>query len=364
MSKINILLPFKEKFSSKIMSSVSISVQANIEKSTYKNEIKIYGQHTQDPLFPDKFIGIKKPWFPFKSKNIHLAKKMCDEIKNLKINDPIIEVHNRPYLVRLIKERVKDARVILFFHNDPLEMRGSKHDKERLSIVKNCSAICFVSKYLKNQYLKNINFMPKNLHILYNGVNYNLKNPVKKEKNIIFVGRLVKEKGAHLFLEAAKVLSKKYNKWKFIVVGSAYLGSEIETDFSRKIVSLVRQLGSNVEFTGYLPHQKSQRMIEKSEILVVPSIWNEPFGLVVAEGMIHGCAIITTNKGGIPEIIQDKGIILETINTQSIVDSIELLINDQPLRKQFQKKVIDNFFFTAFNSSKYLDELRKKIICS
>ena len=61
MTEINILLPFKEKFSKNSMSSVSISVSANVEKSVYKKNIKIFGQHVEDPIYNDLFIGIKKP---------------------------------------------------------------------------------------------------------------------------------------------------------------------------------------------------------------------------------------------------------------------------------------------------------------
>ena len=362
MSEINILLPFKEKFSKNMMSSVSITVDANFRESVFKNKITIYGQEVNEPLQKNNFFGIKTTKIPFVSKNLNLAKSMCNEINRLNIKCPIIEIHNRPYLLKIIKKRVKNAKIILFFHNDPLEMKGSKSIQQRQYIINNCSAICFVSNYIRNQFLINLNEYTDKLHVIYNGVNLVSKIQYEKEKLVTFVGRLVEEKGAHLFLEAVKKLHKKYKDWTFIVVGSTYLGTNSKTKYSKKISLLVLDLGANVKFTGYLPYEKSQTLMQKSEILVVPSIWNEPFGLVVAEGMLCGCAIITSNKGAIPEVIEDKGIVLENINVKKIISSLELLINNSSLRQNFQKKAKHHFKFNAKNSARTLDELRKNIM--
>ena len=362
MSQINVLLPFKEKFTKNMKSSVSITVEANFKESIFKNKITIFGQNINNPMLKDNFFGVKKTTIPFVSKNVHLAKRMCDEINRLNIEYPIIEIHNRPFLLKIIKKKVKKAKIILFFHNDPLEMKGSKSIKDRLYLISNCSSICFVSNYIKNQFLIDLNANTEKLHVLYNGVSLvsNIKH--KKEKLITFVGRLVQEKGAHLFLEAVIKLHKKYKDWDFMVVGSTYLGTNSKTIYSEKIRALVLKLGSNVKFTGYLSYQKSQTVMQKSEILIVPSIWNEPFGLVVAEGMLCGCAIITSNKGAISEIIKDKGILLDNIDVKKITSSLELLINNNSLRQSFQKKAKDKFKFTANNSARALDNLRKKIM--
>ena len=74
--QINIILPYKEQFSKNKASSVSITVKNNFENSLYKNNIKIFGQDIDFPIFPNNFIGVKKPLNFFKSKNKHLAEKM------------------------------------------------------------------------------------------------------------------------------------------------------------------------------------------------------------------------------------------------------------------------------------------------
>ena len=100
--KINILLPFKEKFDKQRASSVSITVSNNMHYSNYLSDILVFGQQTLDPLFPGNFVGINYSIFSFKSKNNYLADYLSKNV--IKTNDKkqLIEVHNRPYLVKRI----------------------------------------------------------------------------------------------------------------------------------------------------------------------------------------------------------------------------------------------------------------------
>ena len=74
--KINILLPFKEKFDKNKASSVSITVRNNLLYSNYINHIKIFGQNVQNPFFEDNFVGLKYSILSLKSKNKFLAHEM------------------------------------------------------------------------------------------------------------------------------------------------------------------------------------------------------------------------------------------------------------------------------------------------
>ena len=76
--KINILLPYKEKFDENKASSVSITVKNNLKHSKFLNDIRIFGQDTDNPLFKKNFKGIKYSLFSLKSKNRYLADQMCN----------------------------------------------------------------------------------------------------------------------------------------------------------------------------------------------------------------------------------------------------------------------------------------------
>ena len=154
--KINILLPFKEKFDENKASSVSITVRNNLLHSNYLNQIKIFGQSVETPLFKDNFFGLKYSILSFKSKNKFLAHEMLKIISKDLDKNQLIEIHNRPYLVEDIA-RGNKFPVSLFLHNDPQTMKGSKSIKERENILAKCVAIFCVSEFIKKKFLDGIN---------------------------------------------------------------------------------------------------------------------------------------------------------------------------------------------------------------
>ena len=73
--------------------------------------------------------------------------------------------------------------------------------------------------------------------------------------------------------------------------------------------------------------------MKSASIIVIPSIWEEPFGLVAAEAMSNGACIIASKVGGIPEIIKDNGILIDKINLKKLSSKIEFLIKNNFKRK-------------------------------
>ena len=100
--KINILLPYKEKFDKSKASSVSITVGNNMKHSCFLKDIKVFGQNTTVPLFKNNFFGVKYSSLSLKSKNKYLADQLSKTILKSNDNKQLIEVHNRPYLVKTI----------------------------------------------------------------------------------------------------------------------------------------------------------------------------------------------------------------------------------------------------------------------
>ena len=361
--KINILLPHKEKFDKKKLSSVSITVLNNFNHSSFKKKIRIFGKKVPEPATPYNFIGIKNPLNIFKSKNFNLAKKMCVLINQDTDNNQLIEIHNRPLLLNFIlKNLKKKIPVNIFFHNNPLEMKGSKTLLEREDIVKNAHTIFCVSKYVKNEFLQGFSFIPDNIHVLHNGVEKKLKKLPLKTKEILFVGRLVEEKGIKLFIDSLENLADKLHDWKFCIAGSSHLGgNEKNSNFAKNCAKKFIKIGKQAYFTGYITHSEVQKLMRSASIVVVPSLWNEPYGLVVAEAMSNGAAVITTLSGGIPEIIGRNGVVIKNINQKKLEKAILTLANDKKILEKYQKLSWQNFEHTACVSSKKLDKHRSKI---
>ena len=359
--KINILLPYKEKFDENKASSVSITVKNNLLHSNYLNEIKIFGQMVENPLFKNNFVGFKYSFLSLKSRNEFLAHEMLRLIKKDPDKKQLIEIHNRPYLINQFTKGAKFP-ISLFFHNDPQEMKGSKLIKEREKILEKCVAVFCVSEFIKKKFLEGINKNIQKVHVLYNGVERKLKKFPKKKKEILFVGRLVHEKGVHLYVDAIKATAMKYPNWSFGLIGSSRLGDNInKNDYSKKIIKKMKSIGSQAQFHGFKNQEFVEEKMKSASIIVIPSLWAEPFGLVAAEAMSSGACIIASKVGGIPEIIKDKGILIDNINLEKLTSKIENLINDNKLREIYQRKAWKNFELSSNTSSKRLDYFRQII---
>ena len=360
--KINILLPYKEKFDENKASSVSITVRNNLLYSNYLNQIKIFGQNVKKPFFKDNFVGLKYSILSFKSKNKFLAHEMLKIITRDIDKNQLIEIHNRPYLLEKITKEEKFP-ITLFFHNDPQTMKGSKSIKDRENILEKCAAIFCVSEYIKNKFIQGINGDIKKIHVLYNGVERKLIRFPVKNKEVLFVGRLVPEKGVHFYVEALKLIANKHPEWRFGLIGSFRLGdNENKNSYVDEVTEKFKSIGSQAKFYGFQDNRFVQEKMKSASIIVIPSLWQEPFGLVAAEAMSNGICIIASKVGGIPEIVESNGILINNINHEKLAEKIDHLIQNDNLRKIYQGKAWKNFKFSSKLSSKRLDNFRKIII--
>ena len=356
---INILLPHKEKFSINKASSVSITVLNNFKYSKYKNLIKIFGQKIDKPLFKDNFIGIKNPILFFKSKNKNLAEKMCKIINKTQTGKKIIEIHNRPYLVKTIHEKTENKVIILFIHNDPLSMRGSKSINERNKLLQRVDKIICVSHFIKNKFLTDVHCHHDKVTVLYNGIERQSFNFPKKKKQIVYVGRIVKEKGVHIYVNAVKKLAHKFKEWEFLIIGSYKLGDKKTSTFAKQTIQEFKNIGSNTKVLGFLSNQNVKQIMRETSLIVIPSLWEEPFGLVAAEAMSCGVGIISSNSGGLSEIIKENGILIENINEQKLVTQLEKVLSSNKILNRLQNLSWKNFNLFSHQTSKQLDVIRK-----
>ena len=274
--KINILLPFKEKFDKNKASSVSITVKNNLKYSKYLDDIQIFGQQTEKPLFEKNFVGIKYFFFSFRSKNRYLADQMIKVIKKSSDNNQIIEIHNRPYLLGFIHKKTNRLPISLFFHNDPKTMRGSKSILEREKILKKCAAIFCVSKYIKSKFLDGIYVNHEKVHVLYNGVDRKHETIPFKKKEVIFVGRLVFEKGLDLYIDVVSVVAKIFPDWNFRLIGSYRLGDNNNANsYAYDAIKKFKKIGNQAKFHGFKTHNFVQKKMKDASIIIIPPLWED-----------------------------------------------------------------------------------------
>ena len=152
--KISILLPYKENFSPIYPGAVSIFINDTLNHSKLKNNITVFGSTNYKKKFNHKYINLKPKNVLLQSQN----KKYVYEFKKyeLRKNSDLIEIHNRPSYIRYLGDLVSKTKLILYFHNDPLMMNGSKYVYQRKYLLDKCSKIVFNSNWSKNRFLKKL----------------------------------------------------------------------------------------------------------------------------------------------------------------------------------------------------------------
>ena len=343
--KISVLLPFKENFSPSYAGAVSLFVNDTTKISKYKNKTYIYGNTNYKETFDLNYINILPKTNFFQSQNKEYVNEFIKKEENLQSD--LIELHNRPIYLTYLVNSLFNRTYILYFHNDPLSMSGSKTISERIFLMKNCFKIIFNSNWSKRRFLKGMknDFVNSEKLVVVNQSamknNFRIKN---KKKIITFVGKLNRSKGYDLFGSAVIKILNKHKDWKAIVIGDE---PRDKIDFNH----------DNLEKLGFKKHSEVINIYKKTSIAVVCSRWEEPFGRSSLEAAANGCAVIISNRGGLPETITN-GIILKKLSSNEIFKEIELLIKKKNIRKNLQKLSYKNFYLTHKYITNLIDKIR------
>ena len=199
--KISILLPFKENFSPSYAGAVSLFINDTLKFSKFKKNITVFGFTEFKKKFKNKYINIETKKKLFQSQNKDYVNKFIEIEKRISSN--IIELHNRPIYLKYLVNELTNKNYILYFHNDPLSMSGSKTINERMFLLNNCYRIIFNSNWSKKRFLQKMKSEAINSEKLLVINQSATKNKIsfKNKKNIItFVGKLNRSK-VMIFLE-------------------------------------------------------------------------------------------------------------------------------------------------------------------
>ena len=149
-----------------------------------------------------------------------------------------------------------------------------------------------------------------------------------KVKDLVFVGRLVSDKGCDLLLDAMALLAAR----RASPVSLTVIGDGPEMPALREQAKKL-QIAEHVEFLGFLRAGRGKAMAEH-KIHVVPSRWKEPFGIVALEGIASGCAVVASSGGGLPEAVGPCGLLFPNNDAAQLAEQISRLLDDVAYREQ------------------------------
>ncbi len=293
---------------------------SDVNNKRYDNKIKnIFNVFKPDILFTNNLSGFStRVWSLAKSNNI----KIVHTLRDYYLQCPKTVKFNKG---KNCNKLCFDCKMLSFFKKEA---------------SKNIDFVIGISDYILQDHLNQGYFKDVPYRVIYNGFKFNNEIFAKKKlpqgETIIFgyIGQLNKSKGVELLLNSFSHLDKS-NKWKLQIAGKA----------DESYLNKLKQINgsNNVEFLGFV---NSSDFFNKIDVLIVPSLWNEPFGRVVLEGIIKNKVVIGSNVGGIKELLSENPYFLFNPN-----DEGDLL---RVLKSIFSNKnILQKFSFNPDKLSKF-----------
>lgn len=335
---INLKTFLKNKHDVRLFSANSINSYSDFSFNKSTNKFRIYS----DQIFNfDSFKEMKKTLKIFNPDVVHIHnidKAISASILSLFKNIPIVmTIHDYDLVYPGFEYlRAHDCKMPSGKYCNKCTTRKSYilfklKNRIRVPIIKkNIDLFIASSTYIlkiirEGLEIKNI------IHINY-GIKLYKYVPLINTNQLLFVGRLEKTKGIYSLIYAYDKICKQYPNIKLVIAGD---GKE-----KYNLIALVKKLKlKNIKFTGWLKDEEIGSFYKFSSILIIPSIWEEPFGLVGIEAMSVGRPVIASRVGGIPEWLDDgkTGYLVDPGNSEQIAERVIQLLSDKKLLEQMGK---------------------------
>ena len=198
----------------------------------------------------------------------------------------------------------------------------------------------FASEFLKRNALAK-NRAVADAKVIHWGVDiqrFRITEKANQSKRLLFVGQVIPLKGVHTAIEALSLVVQNGHPSATLTI----VGDSAMTDFKEQLRQMVSSSGleKNVRFTGQVRREDITKFYEEHDVLIFPSVWDEPFSITVLEAMASGLAVVGTTTGGSSEILQDgvNALTFEKENAEACAACISRLLSDQQLFEAVRRK--------------------------
>jgi glycosyltransferase involved in cell wall biosynthesis len=254
----------------------------------------------------------------------------------------VVHVHWKFDLPLVALTKRLSRKKFRFVHTRQMNMPGRKKDFYHRFIYGSMDRFVAITKYIERQAAENLPLPPERITQVYYGVKIpdglspKKTEVLKKELGIEgefsvgLLGRLSEYKGQHLLIEAVEMLKREGIRIDAWIVGASF-----EPAYKEKLQDMVdeKQIADRIHFMDFYPDPITLMSCFDTVVLTTK---NETFGLVLIEAMHAGVAVIGSDAGGVPEIIDhgETGLLFETWNASALANAIQVLFDDENLRRQ------------------------------
>ncbi|MGV7210618.1 glycosyltransferase family 4 protein [Oxalobacteraceae bacterium A2-2] len=259
----------------------------------------------------------------------------------------VVIVHNEPNILLFLRRR-PGQKLVLHMHNEHLGIRLFRPLYRRA--LHKVDLILCVSDYIRRQAVA---IFPEHAHrfqVLFNSTDPAVFQPYADaaevvrdavtldpaQRYLLYVGRLTALKGVHVLIEAFSAVRRTHPDVKLIITGSSFFGGAARTDYERQLEELAKPVNDGIVFTGYLPHQKLRYLYAAVDMIVLPSVWQDPCPLVVLEAMASGTLLLSSAVGGIPEVVEHRvnGLLVPPNDAPALAAAIGAALDDPEARSR------------------------------
>jgi spore coat protein SA len=379
---IAIVTPGTFAMPSATSSSVELVVEQVTKCASAEAEIVIFGKKTgKHPAF-ELLDGVRHIRVPRVSP-LDYIKRISKEIAKLKPD--LIQVENRPRFAAYLRRRHPSTPVWLSLHSLTFVSKPYIEPAAARRCLMAPHRILVNSEYLKERVAQIVPGAKRRIavnHLGVDGSRFDSRweaeaSRLRKDmleslglgnrKVILFVGRWIKQKGVHHLIEAMPSIIKKVPDVVLLLVGGAAYGSNKATPYVRRMRRLAAKLPEHVRLIPFVPHDEISEWFRLADLMVMPSVEKEAFGLVNLEAMASSVPVIGTRVGGIKEIIEHgvTGYLIDPGHIRNELPGLAVnLLSDEELRRcmgELGRQRVGKHFTWEITSARWLDRIRSSI---
>ncbi|MEO1092821.1 MAG: glycosyltransferase family 4 protein [Pseudomonadota bacterium] len=360
--RIAIVLPYKDAFAAQGATATALLIRDRTMASRHRQRITVFGRPVPTP-FPDVHFRAVRPAFAGL-----LGGKRGEAIAIARATQrpptALYELHQRVRSFWLLASRIDGAPLTFHVHTDPLQdVPGLEDTSGRAAILARASQVLCISRFVRERFLDGIDDPDGKARVLPNGVRTAPVLVAEKAPLIAFAGRLDPPKGVHHLVDALVDVLPRHPQWRAEIAGSAsFAKTDRVTDYERTLRASLAPLGDRAALTGYQSHEAVLGLFRRAAIVVVPSLWQEGFGMVAAEALGHGCAVIAYRRGGLPEVVEGRGLVVDEPEPKRLADALERVVADADFRGRLQAGADADFPFTIERTTALQDAYRDELL--
>ncbi|MCA0172274.1 glycosyltransferase family 4 protein [Bacillus sp. RAR_GA_16] len=269
----------------------------------------------------------------------------------------VIHVCNRPLWIEELKAASPKSKFILSVHNE-MFAQGKMTDEEGKQCLSQLSKVVTVSDYIGKTITSRFPTAKGKVQTVYSGVDLSTYHPrwtnegrklreairsqlnLTDKKIVLFVGRLSKVKGPHILLHSLPEIIEKHPDAHMVFIGSKWFGENDVNNYVKHLYTLGAMYPDNITFIKFVEPKDIPKLYSMADVFVCCSQWQEPLARVHYEAMAAGLPLITSDRGGNPEVINEgkNGYVVHQFDQpEAYAQMIQSLFSSDSLREKLGK---------------------------